>query len=248
MWAGQPQPLRLTLLACPIGLRTLAPLTLEKGNEHLGKCTRAHGSCGSNRSLEKTTTLAWGCAQDTDWRNGRQQRCCLDESRKEGGSGGGRLTAGTPTSASQGQLCCVNPDQSNAHSPGGLLLLPQADVGVLSRAVPGSLGAEYTENGEATARSSRGRTGARDGVSNQVPLNSLFTLLLWPGCQPPGKGREISRKASVWATGTLPLPDPPSAPPVYSGSRAGAESVLSLPGKGRGRRREARAQQAGPPC
>ena len=27
----------------------------------------------------------------------------------------------------------------------------------------------------------------RDGLSNQVPLNSLFTLLLLPGCHPPGK-------------------------------------------------------------
>lgn len=54
--AAAPQ---LTLLACPIVLRTLAPLTLQKGNERLGMCTRARGSCGSNRRLEKTTTRAW---------------------------------------------------------------------------------------------------------------------------------------------------------------------------------------------
>ena len=64
-----------------------------------------------------------GCTQDTDWRNGRQQRCCLNESRKEGGSGGGRLTAKTLTSASQGQLCCVNPDQSDTQ-PWGAAAAP----------------------------------------------------------------------------------------------------------------------------
>ena len=53
VWAGQLQPLGLTLLSCPIGLRRLVPLTLEKGNERLGTCSRAHGSCGSNRRLRK---------------------------------------------------------------------------------------------------------------------------------------------------------------------------------------------------
>lgn len=155
--AAAPQ---LTLLAYPIGLRTLAPLTLQKGNEHLGMCTRARGSCGSNRRLRKDHHPSLeGAHRARTWRNGRQQRYRLNKSRKEGGSGGGRLTAGTLTSASQGQLCCVNPDQSDTHSPGGLLLLPQADAGVLSRAVPGSLGAEYIENGEITAQRSRGLTG-----------------------------------------------------------------------------------------
>ena len=67
MWAGQLQPLRLTLLACPMGLRMLVPLTLEKGNGRLGMCTRARGSCGSNRRLRKDhQPEPGGRAQGTD--------------------------------------------------------------------------------------------------------------------------------------------------------------------------------------
>lgn len=67
MWAGQLQPLRLTLLACPMGLRMLVPLTLEKGNGRLGTCTRARGSCGSNRRLRKDhQPEPGGHAQGTD--------------------------------------------------------------------------------------------------------------------------------------------------------------------------------------
>ena len=67
VWAGQLQPLRLMLLACPMGLRMLVPLTLEKGNGSLGTCTRAHGSCGSNRRLRKDhQPEPGGRAQGTD--------------------------------------------------------------------------------------------------------------------------------------------------------------------------------------
>lgn len=102
---------------------------------------------------EKTTGPSLEGAHGAQtWHNGRQQRYCLNESRKEGGNGGGRHTAGTPTSAAQGQLCCENPDRSDTHSPWGLLL-PQAGMDVLRRAVPETLRAECTENGETTARS-----------------------------------------------------------------------------------------------
>ena len=100
-------------------------------------------------------------------------------------------------------------------------------MGVLKRAMPGSLGAECT--GKPTRR---GRDGSpeslrphgtspvcRDGVQNQVPLNSKFTLFLLPGCHPQGKGSgEMSHGDWVWTASSLSSPDAPSALPANSGS------------------------------